>query len=354
MIEKAIDPIFQGVEDSQGMLFSVEMRPAGVNLHATAEVRKDTATGKFLGQNQVSTFKELDRLPAGQLIYTGVQTSPTLFQTLGGLIQGVTANLDGKEMKDVKQALEQLGKADPKSLVGSASLPPAGVQVWSYAEPAKALAAQIKLIEGLTGGHTYVGGLLKEKPVIKAKARKYGDVEFTSVKLVWDPEKMVEQSGATLTEDQKKAFVESMRKMMGDEAHSWYGSDGKHLLQVTAPDWSAAEKLLDDYSKGQSAIGKVAAFRDVRKELPAEATILAQFDLARYVGVMVNYVKPILPPQAQLPAKYPPAIPKDRLSFAGMAITMLQGRGSFDLYFSTQSLKDTYETFIRPLVPRGI
>ncbi len=118
LLEKAIDPIFQTIEDSQALLLSAELRPAGVDFHAQVEVNKASPTGKVLAQMPVSSFKELDRLPAGQMFYTAWKANPALLRGLGGLVYGVLGDLEDKEKKAVRDALEQLFKADPTPLSG--------------------------------------------------------------------------------------------------------------------------------------------------------------------------------------------------------------------------------------------
>jgi hypothetical protein len=351
LVEKAIGPIFQAVEDSQGLLLALEQRPAGIALNFQSDVRRGTPTGKFLAQAQISAFQDFERLPAGQMFYTAIQPSLAMFQVMGGMMFGVMANLEGKEMKEAKEAVDQLIKARPLSQIGAATMPPAGLQVWTYADANQAMAAQMKLLESLTSGSGFLSGALKEKPVIKPRAQKYGSFEFTSVKVVWDLEKMLGESAANLGEDKKKAMLEMMKKMLGEEAHIWYGTDGKQVVQVAASNWESAEKLLEAYFNSKAPVGPLGNFRAVRKELPAETSIVVLFDLVRYIAAILEYTGPILQGAVPLPANYPPPLPPGKApSFAGAAITMRPERGSMDLYFSTQAIKDAFETFVQPLL----
>ncbi len=209
--------------------------------------------------------------------------------------------------------------------------------------------AQIQLLESLTTGTTYLSGMLKEKAVIKRKAQKYGAFQLTSIKLVWDLQKMVDESTQPMTDQQKKAMKETLRKLLGEGTLTWYGTDGKVVVQVTAADWPAAQKLLDDYFKGKNTIAEEGNYRNVRKELPAEPTALFLFDLVRYVATVFNVIRPQLEDKLSLPANYP-QVGKLKPSFGGAAVTLRPDRGTVDLYFSAQTLKDVFDTFVRPLL----
>ena len=47
-----------------------------------------------------------------------------------------------------------------------------------------------------------------------------------------------------------KQMADAMKKMMGEGVNSWFGSDGKVYVQVTAKDWEAARRQLDEYLDG--------------------------------------------------------------------------------------------------------
>ena len=68
---------------------------------------------------------------------------------------------------------------------------------------------------------------------------------------------------------------------------------------VPAKDWAGAQKLLDGYLEGKATVGAHAAFRDARKELPAEATFLSLIDgrvvaVADELGLEHRNLRPLL------------------------------------------------------------
>jgi hypothetical protein len=351
MAKKAIGPIFQAVEDSQGVLVTAEFRPTGLAIHAQSEIRAGSPTATALKDSQPVAFQDLGKLPAGEMYYSGIKLDPVLVKNLGGMLFGALAEPDSKEAKTIAQAVEELAKAKPGVRLDSAAMPLEGVQVYQYADPAKAMDAQLKLIEAMGAGTTFQSGALKEKPKIQPKAEKYKGFELTSVQLTWDFDKMMEQAGGAqqLPEEAKKQMVEMWKKLLGEKMNYWFGTDGKVVVQVIAKDWKSAEKLLDQYFTGKDTVGAVQAFADTRKELPADTTMLVLVDLVKYAGTIVEVMKPMFGQLgAQLPANFPALPEKGKPTFMGVAVTLKADRGSFDVFISAGAANEFYKSFIAP------
>jgi len=350
VVKNAIGPIFQAVEDSQGIVETVEFRPSGLAFHVQSEIRPGSPTAKVLQGAQPVAFEDLAQMPPGQMYYIGMQTGSGLFKRLQSLMYGFASDPESKEHEAVEAALEQLGKANPSIRLDAVNVPPQGIQLWHFEDPAAAVQAQTKLVKSLGAGSTFYYGTLKEKPAVKVDAETYRDFKLTSVRLQWDLEKMAEANsgGRALPEEAKKQMVEGLGKLLGDATTLWFGTDGKVFLQVTGKDWKAAEKVLDEYFKGSKHIGNVAAFRDVRKELPAQASLLSLIDLVQYFAVMADFAKPILGGVVPLPPNFP-GTGKGKASYVGMAVTLEPKRGSFDFFLSAAATREFYDRFVKPL-----
>src|SRR5262249_44633681 len=160
------------------------------------EVREGSTTAALLQDSKPVPFKELERLPGGRAYYSALKTSSALYKGLGGLMFGAVQDPESKEAKAVAAALDELAKAGAGVRLGAYSLRMSGLQVYQYDEPAKAVDATLKLFQAMGPGGGISTATLKEKPVIKTKAEKYGDFELHSVQLVWDFDKMSEQVAA--------------------------------------------------------------------------------------------------------------------------------------------------------------
>jgi hypothetical protein len=345
----AVGPIFQAVEDSQGLLLSFEFRPAGLAYHLENEFRPTSATANILKDSRTASFKEMAGLPDGHMVYTGIQYSPLMFQMMAGVLYGALGNAEGAEAKVLKTALDALRKANPGPMVGCANLESVGLQVWDYPDPKEGLAAHVKLVESMTTGSTIFNATLKNKPVVKPAAQKYEGIEFTEVKLVWDLEKMASPPGAVLTENAKKVRVEAFRKLIGESTAIWYGADGKHVYQVSGKEWAEAKKLLVASRVKLVEAGGDGNFKEVRKELPDEMTMVMMIDLVHYAASLLEAVRPLLQENLEVPKNWPGPAPRGKSSFAGLGVTLQGERAAVDLYLSAEAMKAGYETFIAPL-----
>jgi hypothetical protein len=350
LVERVIGGVFQAAEDSQGALLTFEFRPAGLVLHAESEVRPASPTAKALKEARPAPFTELGELPAGRAYYTALKVSKTQLEAIGPLLFSVVNDPDSKDAKAIASAVEDLVKAGPRMRLDAVSLPPSGIQVWKFDDPAKAVQAQLKLFKSLAAGTGLQGGSLKEKPVVKEKAEKFGDMELNSVELVWDLDKMAEQAaaGRPLGEDAKKQVIEGLKGMLGEKLTIWFGTDGKVVLQVSAGDWATASKLLEQFKAGKHTAASAAPFRDARKEMPRETTLLGLVDIVQYAGPMMDMIKPMI--GFPLPPGYPAPAEKGATGFLGLAVTLEPRAGGLDLFISADAVRELYKSFVKPLV----
>jgi hypothetical protein len=353
LAQKIVDPAFQAIEDSGALLLTFEFRPAGLAVHLETELKPGSATATALQGTKLSAFAGLDGMPAGQIGYSAMQSNKAVMKLLGELLFGIQADPDDKDMKALRSALDEMVSADPGTRLDAYNVPVQGLQIALFADPARAVAAQVKLIETLTSGTTYGGGLLKEKPKVTPKAKKNGDLEFTSVELVWDLEKMAAGVGGgalPLPDDAKKQLAEGFKKLLGERQTVWIAADGKAVVQISARDWAVAEKLLDQHARSTNTAGSNVAYRDVRKEMPAEASFLALVDVPRYVGLILEFAKPIIENTVPIPLKLP-ATPSDlHVTYCGTAVTLKSDRASVDVFVSALSIHELYRAYILPTI----
>ena len=177
---------------------------------------------------------------------------------------------------------------------------------------------------GSEGG--FMNVYFKDKPEIKPNAEKYGAVSFTSVHMVWDLDKTMAAAGAQLPDAFKKQMAEGMKKLMGEDLNVWIGTDGKAVIEVTGKDWESAQKTLDQYFKGQGAVGDDKAFTAARKLLPKQASVVVLVDVVQYAGDILDFITPLLQSSGApgLPAKFPKPV-KDKPGFAGFAVSLENG-----------------------------
>lgn len=342
MIKTALPHIFQTIEDVQNLMVTLELRSGGLALHLHGDLKESSTTASYVQDSRTVDFKELDRLPPDRSVYLGMKASGALFKKLGGLISGISGG-GGKDSSDL---MNELAKAGPDLILGGESFPSAGLTVYHFDKPDKAVAAVLKMYRSMDPKTAN----LKSKPDIKENAEKYGDFKLHSVQVAFDLDKMAEPAAAKGGEDAKKATVEALKGIIGEKKNVWFGSDGKTAVQVSAPDWETARKMLDQYTKGSGTAGEGNTFRDLRKEMPKQASILVMGDAVHLFKMGLDVVKPQLPPGVSPPADWPNMKDKGALAYIGLALTLQPNHGGIDLFLTADAVQEFFKVVIKPLV----
>lgn len=342
MVKTALPHIFQTIEDLQSLILTFELRTGGLALHLQSDLRESSTTANYLQDSRPVAFKELNRLPQDFAFYLGMKAGSGLLKNLGGLFSG----LEGGESQDAAELMKELAKAGPDIVLSGGSLPAPGLTVYHFDKPAQAVAAILKMYQKMEPE----SNKLKEKPVVKADAQKHGDFTLHSVQLAFDLDKMAEAAAAKGGDDAKKATIEALKTIVGEKKTMWFGTDGKTCVQITASDWETARKMLDQYSKGSGTAGDAKTFRELRKEMPRQASFLVMGDLVRLSKFVVDIVKPQLPPGVNVPADWPNLSAKGALAYIGLALTLQPNRGGLDLFLTADAAGEFYKVVIKPLV----
>ncbi len=322
----AIGPLFQAVEDSQGILATIDLRADGLLLHADSEFRASGKTAELLKDFKPTAFSGLDKMPRGQTYYVGMETVAPLFRLTGTMLFSSVADAKGQEAKAIDEAVQEMLQAGPRERLLAVSAPPSGVEAWRFDDPDKAVAAQARLIAA-TGAALVKAGVLKDQPEIQPHAHKVKGFDFTAVRVRWDVDKML--SPAAGASQQEKDRLAAAKKALGDGMNLWFGTDGKAFVQVTAPDWDAAQKQLDGYLQGADRIGGDKAFTAARKALPAEATALMVIDVVRQAETLGGAA-----PRGPIPADL-----QGKPGYVGVAATLEPGRAGLDLYVQAEVVR---------------
>jgi hypothetical protein len=346
---------FQAVEDSQGILLTFDFRPVGFAVHLQTELRPNSPASKSLKDFKTSPAAELGRLPAGQTSYTNMSTPPVLLEGLAPFLLNVQGDpASEQDNKEIKAAIDKVLKAGPINRVDASTWPLAGLQVTSYTDAAKALEGYLDLYRAVPETGCFQMVSLKEKPKIKLKAEKYQNIDFHQIDVALDSEKTIERAFAQqpLGDDVKKAMAAAWKKRYGETVKLWVGTDGKVVVQVIAADWKSAQKTLDTYFGRDGMLANDPAFKELVKELPAEATLYGALDPLLYGLAQADEFRIGLEGGAmgliQLPPNFPARPKKLEASYFGMALTLKPERASIDLFLSAKAIQECYKAFGTP------
>lgn len=322
--------MFQGLEDSRGVVVAAEFRADGLNVRAQARFADDTPTGRLLRSESPTALSDLPSLPRGLKVYTGSklgQAFTDVFKTFAE--QFGTPDDDEKSAELTEKLHAGLAAAGPQGEYTASSTPDAALTVSAYKDPAKAVAANVSLFKALDAGGRVSAMVLKAKPVVTEAAQTEGGVKFTEIQAHFDFEASVQH----LPENAKEATLAGLKRTVKEKTTTWIGTDGKAVLTVVAKDWAAAKKLVADYRGGKGGAGSVAGFALTRKNLPAEASVMGLAETGEMIQGLAEQFKALGEAIPGLPAEIGEikAVKGDP-TYLGLALTLKKETATVDVF----------------------
>lgn len=312
--------MFQGIEDAQAVVVGAEFRPSGLAFRILGKFEGDTLTGKLLRNEELTPLADIGKLPSGQMMYVGGRLSRAIMEPLKDLVQQVNAaEDDDKSAKAITDYIDAIQAAGPIGTYQAASMPVTSLQVQTFKDPAKAVAAETAMFKALAAGSSMQNVQLKEKPKVTEKAHTLESFTFNELKLVFDYEATVKE----LPEQLKEATIASMKKMMGETMTIFYGTDGKVMITAAAKDWDAAKGLISDYLAGKTTLSQSAGFKLTRENLPAQTSLMAVMDVGKVIVFMASYIQTMADQIPGFPANIPELKPaKGDPVYFGASLTL--------------------------------
>lgn len=341
--------MFQAIEDGRVFLAALDFRPEGMNLHLQFQVGADTKTNKLLQHQRPAGLAAIGSIPGGLMTYTATRLSGDLLKSMAPLLYG-TLGGEGEAKAKMEDAIQKLVAAGSKGSFGGSNMPPAGIQTQDFDDPAKAVSATLELFRAMGEGGTFQNAYIKGKPEIKENTVEHGGFKLNSVHISWDLDKF-----ADAVPGGGEAAKNAIKKLLGEEMRIWFGTDGKRLVTVTAKNWDAAAKLLDEYLAGTATLQKEPAYEITRKQLPAETSLLVLADAGRFVQKMGDYMLGLLKASpAPLPFNLPEGIKpvKTKTTYLGFAVTLRPETAGFDMFVPVTGVQEIRKV-IMPLFMGG-
>jgi hypothetical protein len=322
--------MFQGLEDCRGLVLGAEMRTDGVNFRIQARFADDSPTGRMLRAETPTPLSELPALPRGLTTYTGSKVGKPFTDVMKALAQEFAASDDDeKGAAALEKLLGEMAAAGPQGEYSASAAPETTLSVAAFKDPARAVAAQTKLYQSLAAGGRMNNVVLKEKPKVTEAAQKDGEFSFTEVRLHFDFEATVKD----LPDNVREATLAAMKRTAKEKTAMWLGTDGKVVLSVTAKDWAAAKKVIDDYRGGKGTVGADPGFKLTRKNLPAEASVIGLSETSEMIQALAEQLKTLADtiPGFPVPLGSVKAV-KGEPTYVGLALTLKRETATVDVF----------------------
>jgi hypothetical protein len=303
--------LFDSLKYADGLTVSLDAAETGLHLGGFLKVKSDSDAAKAIAGTRKSDAGSLGNLPRDAMAYISMNVETKTFDRLQGMsLKMLSAG--GKPSPELEKAVAELHGLGRIETIGSVSMEKGmrSLNDIQVADPKKYMDASVAVIRAMSGGKGQAS-LYKDLKV-EPDAQTHQGMAFTHVAVSIDLDKLAEMSGNA------PGQLETMKAMFGDgKINYWYGTDGKQVLQVVAPNWEDARSLIDGYLKGVGGVGQTAGFKAVRTELPQEVSVLLLFETQALVRMYVNLFSGIL---KKPDLKLPDDMPKEP-AFLGASLT---------------------------------
>ncbi len=303
--------LFDSLKEAEALTISVDVGGKGLSLGGVLTVKPDTALAKASGKAASGTAGDLAGLPPDASFYVYMNMDASTVD----LLQGMSArmmNPGGKPTPEQAKALGLFGEVGRVETVGSLTFNGGirGMNVTHVADPKKYLTACKANIQALKGGEG-PSSLYKDIKV-ESDVEHYQGLTFSRIIMTLDFDKFARLN------PNNPSTAAAMKSMFGsDTISSWLGTDGKRMFQVTAPAWNDVKAQVDSFLKGESGVGTMASFKNVRKLLPEQANLVA---LVSAQGLVRMFATQLAATLNKPDLKAPGDLPKEPVFF-GVSLT---------------------------------
>ena len=303
--------LFDSLKYADALTLSIDVGGEGLGLAGVLTAKPDTALAKAAAWAASGTAAELAGLPPDASFYMYMNMDASTVNQLQGMSLRMI-NPDGKLTPDQAKALAQMDEVGrietAQSLTFGGGM--RGINVTHVADPKKYIAAVLANIQALKGGE---GPARIYKDVkIEADAENHRGLTLSHISVTLDLNKFAQLNPAN------PAAAASMKSMFGsDTMNAWVGTDGQRVFHVTAPNWNDARTQIDTFLKGNSGVGTLAGFKNVRSHLPDQANLEALVSVQGLVRMLASQLAATL---NKPDLKAPDNLPREPVFF-GVSLT---------------------------------
>lgn len=331
LVKTMFTGILQGVEDSHGLLLALEFRPEGLQFGVRTRFTADSPTATSLATEAPTALADIGKLPSGMAIYGGSKFGKKVSDTFRPFTLQFNAP-EGQEGTEARigKLMEQLAASGAGAEVSAAKWADSTITMTQYKSPKQAVGALVGLYQAVPAGGKIMGIVTKEKTRVAEAAQEHRGFTFSEVKLAFDFEATV----AGVPEGLRESNLANFKRMVKEKMTYWIGTDGKAVASITAADWAAASKLLDEYLDGTVGIGGEPGFKTARSNLPANANAVYLAETSQVVTMIYEQVKATMAAVPNAPPAPPGKLGTARgdSTYLGFALTLKPQTAAVDVF----------------------
>lgn len=334
--------LFDAIKDGQALVLNFAFSGQGLGLAGDVTAKPGTATAKALTGPKTARGDALAKLPDDQTSYIFFNGTSDLIQRMQNMSMSMFTGPGEKPSPEMQKALELQRAAGFQDMaIASGITSNSGVQgvtLATYKNPQKAIDAITAIVRAGKTSKSPMADIIKEV-VVEPKAQSYRGFSLNHSKVVFDLDKFAKM------QPNIPNYRNMLKAMLGEAINNWYGTDGKQVVSVVAPDWAKARSLLDAAFSGQRGIGKTKSYQTVRSKLPAQVNglfLMSMQGLVQQLSVTFGSMMPDNPA-----VKNHASLPKEPVLVGG-AMTTTPGALQFQV-FVPSAVGEVFEKGLLPL-----
>lgn len=291
--------LFDSLKYADALTFHLDFAQKGLQLGGFLKVKPDSDIAKSITEVDSGGIAGLGKMPQGSMTYVYMNVGARAFERLEGMGLKMVASA-GKPSPELEKAVAELHGHGRVETLASARMEKGMLSVKEIKteDPKGFLDKRLAIVRAMRGDGQ--SGFFKEVK-IEPNAQTHAGLTFVHSSCTINLDKLAELSG------NNPAQVEALKGMFGDgPVNTWYGTDGKRVLEVVAPKWEEARSLVDAYLKGEGGVGQTPGFKAVLSELPGRASLILLYSAQGLTRMMANQFAAITRnPNLKVPADMP-------------------------------------------------
>ncbi|MBX6314586.1 MAG: hypothetical protein IRY99_16985, partial [Isosphaeraceae bacterium] len=281
--------VFDAFKYGQALALNFDFDPQGLVVAGQATVKPDSPAAKRLGGGHTGTGAGLARLPADYANYFYLNVSPESFQGLQQMGMATVFGQGGKPSPALQKAIDTQREAGVQEVIAASSMS-GGLRYISQTtvkDPQKFVQGMTAMMAAMKSGGEQ--DFIKDAKV-ESQAQSHKGFALHKATFTYDLDKLAKMQPNT------PGGAQAIKAMLGgDTSTTWYGTDGKVVLAVTAKDWNEAQRQIDALLTGQGSLGEAPGYEAARSKLPQNVTAMILISAQGIVRQMSSALNAMMP-----------------------------------------------------------
>jgi hypothetical protein len=293
--------LFDSLKSVGDLALGLDFDAKGLGIAGELTVKPDSEAAKALAKADNGDATELAKLPADGSFYVYMKVDPSLFsrfQSMGmSILYG--GSKPSEEMTRAMEMQKALGRVESIGMSQAGGMGVRRLNVMNVDDPNKFVEVTTAMMKAMKPAQDAPLNFI-DSVEVKPEAQQYQGFNLSEGKVTFDLEKLAKTQPNPATAEALKSALG------GGTLTTWFGTDGKRVLSVSAKDWESARAQIDAYLEPKSTIGETAGFQDVRSHLPKDVTMMLLVSAQGLVQQIATQLAATLDnPELKVPADMP-------------------------------------------------